>query len=61
MFTCETQALTPNDKSEIEQQEYIKEKIDWSYIEFRDNQGCIDLLENKKLNILALLDEVILI
>eukprot|EP01087_Luapelamoeba_hula_P019988 TRINITY_DN671_c2_g1_i4.p1 TRINITY_DN671_c2_g1~~TRINITY_DN671_c2_g1_i4.p1 ORF type:complete len:2510 (-),score=661.45 TRINITY_DN671_c2_g1_i4:15-7070(-) len=40
-----------------EQQEYIKQKIDWSYIEFKDNEGCIDLLENKKLSILALLEE----
>jgi myosin-5 len=40
----------------IEQQEYTKEKIDWSYIEFKDNQGCLDLIE-KKLGIIDLLDE----
>ncbi len=33
--------------SEFEQQEYIKEKIDWSWVSFQDNQGCIDLLETK--------------
>eukprot|EP01102_Stenamoeba_stenopodia_P010426 TRINITY_DN313_c0_g2_i1.p1 TRINITY_DN313_c0_g2~~TRINITY_DN313_c0_g2_i1.p1 ORF type:complete len:1518 (+),score=388.08 TRINITY_DN313_c0_g2_i1:55-4608(+) len=41
----------------LEQQEYIKEKIDWSYIEFRDNQECLDLIEKKPLNIIAILDE----
>jgi len=39
-----------------EQEEYEREKIDWTSIEFNDNQGCIDLIE-KKLGILALLDE----
>jgi myosin-5 len=43
--------------TEHEQQEYIKEKIDWSWVTFQDNQGCIDLLENKPLCILSLLDE----
>ena len=28
-----------------EQQEYAAEGIDWSYIEFVDNQDCLDLLE----------------
>jgi myosin-5 len=41
----------------FEQKEYIKEKIDWSYINFSDNQGCIDLLENKPMCLLSLLDE----
>ncbi|RLV94737.1 Myosin-2 [Spathaspora sp. JA1] len=40
----------------LEQEEYIKEEIEWSFIEFSDNQPCIDLIENK-LGILALLDE----
>lgn len=40
----------------LEQEEYIKEKIEWSFIEFSDNQPCIDLIE-KKLGILSLLDE----
>jgi myosin-5 len=31
--------------------------IDWSYIEFKDNEGCIELLESKRLCVLSLLDE----
>eukprot|EP01113_Clastostelium_recurvatum_P038626 TRINITY_DN57_c0_g2_i1.p1 TRINITY_DN57_c0_g2~~TRINITY_DN57_c0_g2_i1.p1 ORF type:complete len:1863 (-),score=713.26 TRINITY_DN57_c0_g2_i1:63-5651(-) len=41
----------------LEQQEYVKEKIDWSYVEFNDNQACVELIESKPLGILALLDE----
>ncbi|EGC33935.1 hypothetical protein DICPUDRAFT_98394 [Dictyostelium purpureum] len=41
----------------LEQKEYEKEKIDWSYIEFQDNQECIDLIEKKPLGILSILDE----
>ncbi|KAH3679646.1 hypothetical protein WICMUC_000786 [Wickerhamomyces mucosus] len=40
----------------LEQEEYIKEEIQWSFIEFSDNQPCIDLIE-KRLGILSLLDE----
>jgi myosin-5 len=40
----------------LEQEEYINEKIEWSFIEFSDNQPCIDLIE-QKLGILSLLDE----
>ncbi|GAM27231.1 hypothetical protein SAMD00019534_104060 [Acytostelium subglobosum LB1] len=41
----------------LEQQEYTKEKIDWSYIKFNDNQDCIDLIEKKPLGILSIMDE----
>eukprot|EP01119_Soliformovum_irregulare_P020308 TRINITY_DN6548_c0_g1_i8.p1 TRINITY_DN6548_c0_g1~~TRINITY_DN6548_c0_g1_i8.p1 ORF type:complete len:1188 (-),score=488.31 TRINITY_DN6548_c0_g1_i8:69-3632(-) len=41
----------------IEQKEYEKEKIDWSYINFNDNQECLDLLEKKPICVLSLLDE----
>ncbi len=41
----------------VEQQEYLKEKLDWSYINFNDNQECLDLIEQKPLGILSLLDE----
>ncbi|KXS15001.1 hypothetical protein M427DRAFT_145765 [Gonapodya prolifera JEL478] len=40
----------------LEQEEYIKEKITWSFIDFNDNQPCIDLIEGK-LGIMDFLDE----
>lgn len=40
----------------LEQEEYVREKIQWTFIEFYDNQPCIDLIESK-LGILDLLDE----
>ena len=40
----------------LEQEEYIKEQIEWSFIDFADNQPCIDVIENR-LGILSLLDE----
>ena len=40
----------------LEQEEYVKEGIAWSFIDFYDNQPCIDLIESK-LGILDLLDE----
>ncbi|KAK1426383.1 hypothetical protein QVD17_15054 [Tagetes erecta] len=41
----------------MEQEEYSKEEINWSYIEFVDNQDILDLIEKKPGGILALLDE----
>uniref|UniRef100_A0A8C4XTE8 Myosin VB n=1 Tax=Falco tinnunculus TaxID=100819 RepID=A0A8C4XTE8_FALTI len=40
----------------LEQEEYMKEGIPWTLIDFCDNQPCIDLIE-MKLGILDLLDE----
>ncbi|RCI05232.1 Myosin type-2 heavy chain 1 [Rhizopus stolonifer] len=40
----------------LEQEEYVKEKIEWKFIEFSDNQRCIEVIESK-LGILSLLDE----
>ena len=40
----------------LEQEEYVREEIQWSFIEFYDNQPCIELIEGK-LGILDLLDE----
>lgn len=40
----------------LEQEEYIREQIDWKFIDFSDNQLCIDLIEGK-MGILSLLDE----
>ncbi|KAG2395262.1 Myosin-11 Myosin XI [Vigna angularis] len=41
----------------MEQEEYTKERINWSYIEFVDNQDVLDLIEKKPGGIIALLDE----
>ncbi|XP_027158322.1 myosin-9-like [Coffea eugenioides] len=41
----------------MEQEEYTREVIDWSYIEFVDNQDVLDLIEKKPGGIVALLDE----
>ncbi|ERF69328.1 hypothetical protein EPUS_04033 [Endocarpon pusillum Z07020] len=40
----------------LEQEEYMREQIDWTFIDFSDNQPCIDLIEGK-MGILMLLDE----
>ena len=40
----------------LEQEEYLREQIDWKFIDFSDNQPCIDLIEGK-MGILSLLDE----
>ncbi|KAB5563388.1 P-loop containing nucleoside triphosphate hydrolase protein [Coniochaeta sp. 2T2.1] len=40
----------------LEQEEYLREQIDWTFIDFSDNQPCIDLIEGK-MGILSLLDE----
>ncbi|KAL9090423.1 MAG: hypothetical protein Q9159_001952 [Coniocarpon cinnabarinum] len=40
----------------LEQEEYMREEIDWKFIDFADNQPCIDLIEGK-LGVLSLLDE----
>ncbi|KAH9713488.1 Myosin-17 [Citrus sinensis] len=41
----------------MEQEEYTREEINWSYIEFIDNQDVLDLIEKKPGGIIALLDE----
>ena len=40
----------------LEQEEYVREQIEWSFIDFYDNQPCINLIEGN-LGILDLLDE----
>jgi hypothetical protein len=43
------------------QEEYAREGIDWSYVEFIDNQDCLDLLEGNQaqpnLAVFPLIDE----
>ncbi|KAE8667135.1 Myosin-12 [Hibiscus syriacus] len=41
----------------MEQEEYKKEEINWSYIEFVDNQDVLDLIEKNPGGIIDLLDE----
>jgi myosin-5 len=41
----------------LEQSEYEREKIKWSFIEFPDNQDCLDLIEHKLNGIFAMLDD----
>lgn len=41
----------------MEQIEYEREKIEWSFIEFPDNQDCLDLIEHKQRGIFAMLDD----
>ena len=41
----------------LEQQEYEREGIDWSFITFPDNQDVLDLIEKKRHGILSVLDE----
>ncbi|XP_050209434.1 myosin-12 [Mercurialis annua] len=41
----------------MEQEEYTREEINWSYVEFVDNQDVLDLIEKKPGGVIALLDE----
>ncbi|WCJ20549.1 myosin-like protein XIF [Euphorbia peplus] len=41
----------------MEQEEYTRDEINWSYVEFVDNQDVLDLIEKKPGGIIALLDE----
>lgn len=41
----------------MEQAEYKKEKIEWSFISFPDNQDCLDLIEHKQTGIFAMIDD----
>eukprot|EP01114_Cavostelium_apophysatum_P010445 TRINITY_DN2416_c0_g1_i11.p1 TRINITY_DN2416_c0_g1~~TRINITY_DN2416_c0_g1_i11.p1 ORF type:complete len:2801 (+),score=908.52 TRINITY_DN2416_c0_g1_i11:43-8445(+) len=41
----------------MEQEEYLREKIPWTKIEFEDNQAVVDFIEKKPLGLLSLLDE----
>lgn len=52
----------------VEQEEYVREKIDWSKIEFADNQEVVEVIEKvilhflftqskKPLGLLSILDE----
>ncbi|OIV89085.1 hypothetical protein TanjilG_28272 [Lupinus angustifolius] len=41
----------------LEQEDYKSDGIDWTKIDFEDNQECLDLFEKKPLGLLSLLDQ----
>ncbi|XP_020554045.1 myosin-2 isoform X1 [Sesamum indicum] len=41
----------------LAQEEYELDGIDWTKIDFEDNQDCLDLIEKKPLGLISLLDE----
>jgi myosin V len=41
----------------LEQAEYEAEKIEWAFIEFPDNQDCLDTIQAPNIGILAILDD----
>mmetsp|Transcript_9012 Transcript_9012/g.13072 ORF Transcript_9012/g.13072 Transcript_9012/m.13072 type:complete len:1706 (-) Transcript_9012:256-5373(-) len=41
----------------MEQDEYENEKIDWAFVDFPDNQDCLDTIQSKPTGILAQLDD----
>uniref|UniRef100_A0A8D3DLE7 Myosin VIIBa n=1 Tax=Scophthalmus maximus TaxID=52904 RepID=A0A8D3DLE7_SCOMX len=41
----------------LEQEEYARENIVWKHIDYEDNQQTLDVLANKPMNMLALVDE----
>ncbi|CAN1775286.1 VIII-2 [Linum perenne] len=41
----------------LEQEDYEEDGIDWTKVDFEDNQDCLDLFEKKPIGLLSLLDE----
>lgn len=41
----------------LEQTEYEKEKIEWSFISFPDNKDCLELIEHRVTGLVAMLDD----
>lgn len=40
-----------------QQEEYVSEGLQWSFIRYQDNQGCLDLIEGSPSSIISLLNE----
>ncbi|XP_068600219.1 unconventional myosin-XIX [Brachionichthys hirsutus] len=40
-----------------QQEEYVSEGLRWSFVKYRDNQRCLDLIEGSPISVFALLDE----
>jgi myosin-5 len=51
------QSLFNDQVLQYEQQEYVKEGIQWTNIEYKDNKECLELIEKKPGGLLSLLDE----
>lgn len=40
------------------QEEYVSEGLQWSFVKYKDNQSCLDLIEGTPLSVFSLLNEV---
>ncbi|XP_043997316.1 unconventional myosin-XIX isoform X1 [Gambusia affinis] len=40
-----------------QQEEYVSEGLEWSFIKYQDNQSCLDLLEGSPVSVFSLLNE----
>ncbi|XP_033833761.1 unconventional myosin-XIX isoform X1 [Periophthalmus magnuspinnatus] len=40
-----------------QQEEYVSEGLEWSFVKYQDNQGCLDLIEGSPLSVFSLLNE----
>uniref|UniRef100_A0AAV2JCW9 Myosin motor domain-containing protein n=1 Tax=Knipowitschia caucasica TaxID=637954 RepID=A0AAV2JCW9_KNICA len=40
-----------------QQEEYISEGLEWSFVKYQDNRGCLDLIEGSPMSVFSLLNE----
>ncbi|XP_054481344.1 unconventional myosin-XIX [Anoplopoma fimbria] len=40
-----------------QQEEYVSEGLEWSFVKYQDNQSCLDLLEGNPVSVFSLLNE----
>uniref|UniRef100_A0A8C9XRG6 Myosin XIX n=1 Tax=Sander lucioperca TaxID=283035 RepID=A0A8C9XRG6_SANLU len=40
-----------------QQEEYVSEGLEWSFVKYKDNQSCLDLLERSPVGVFSLLNE----
>ncbi|XP_072302729.1 unconventional myosin-XIX isoform X2 [Eucyclogobius newberryi] len=40
-----------------QQEEYVSEGLEWSFVKYQDNQGCLDLIEGTPMSVFSLLNE----
>lgn len=40
-----------------QQEEYVSEGLQWSFVKYQDNQGCLDLIEGSPMSVFSLLNE----